>query len=188
MSKIQARITLPERMQSQVNPIRERWGPERALGNPAHVTIVYHDEAPDVEILEARLRIAILELAPFRLVVGRPERFRAPARGAYLPVSDPTDTISSIRDKVLLPPCVARERFGLHVTILHPDQGASLEDAWHDIARIPSLGYFEVSALQLVDSRNDAKVEIKLTTGCYAAIPNQSARDRFTRRTVSFSK
>jgi 2'-5' RNA ligase len=160
MPKIQARI--PEEMQRKVNPIREKWNPERAAGNPAHVTILYHDEAPDVAILEKRLRAAVLDLAPFVLVVGTPERFREPARGVFLRVSDPTDAISSIRQSVLRPPFVPRPGFGLHVTILHPAQGTRLEDAWHDIAGIPRPGAFDVSSLQLVGSSNDTMAELSV--------------------------
>ena len=160
MSRIQARVTLPEELQREIAPLRERWNPERALGNPAHVTIAYHDEAPDAEMLEARLRAALRNVAPFGLFVGKPAQFRAPARGVFLQVSDPTNAIASIRDDVLVPPFAPRAHFDLPVTVLHSEQGDRLAEAWRDLSRSPSFGSFDVSALQLVGSNNETMVNV----------------------------
>ena len=49
-----------------------------------------------------------------------------------------------------MPPFRARERFGLHVTLLHPAQGDRLEAAWGEIAGLASRGRFPVAAVDVV--------------------------------------
>lgn len=164
MSHLQARVTLPDELQRRIAPLRERWNPERALGNPAHVTIVYQDEASDADLLEARLRATACNLTPFELSVDGPARFPDPARGAFLRVSDLTNAISFVRYEVLRPPFAPRRRFGLHVTVLHPDQRQRFDEAWPEISKFPKLGTFLVSALQLVDTCNETKANIGLAT------------------------
>jgi hypothetical protein len=47
----------------------------------------------------------------------------------YLSVIDPSGAVSATRAVVLAPPFTRRERFGLHVALLHPDQGERTEAA-----------------------------------------------------------
>lgn len=152
--KVQARIPLPPDVRREIDRVRLAYNPERAAGNPAHVTIAYQDEAPDPALLVERVRRAAAQIRQFLLAVGEPARFPPPVVGAFLPVADPTGGVASIRDVVLAPPFTRRGRFGLHVTLLHPDQGARLEAAWPAFAGLPPVGEFFVTELQVVGPDN----------------------------------
>lgn len=152
--RVQARITLPDEVRRDVDALRLRWNPERSAGNPAHVTIAYHDEAPDPDLLAERLYTVAAVTAPFRLTVGAAARFPDPSRGIYLRVFDPSDGVAGIREAVLAPPFHRRDRFGLHVTVLHPDHGDRHEAAWPEASVLAATGPFTVSDLQLVGPGN----------------------------------
>lgn len=152
--KVQARITLPPEVRSDIDRLRQAWNPERATGNPAHITVVYQDEAPDPCVLAERLRLAAARIGPFPLAIGTLMRFPEPTRGAFLTVADPTQGVARLRGLVLTPPFTRRSRFGLHVTMLHPDQGFRLDSAWAAFEGMPQVGGFEVRELQLVGPDN----------------------------------
>ena len=160
--RVQARITLPLDVRSEIDSLRTKWNPERAAGNPAHITIAYHDEAPDPSLLMERLHIAAARVTPFRLALGSAKRFPEPVRGAYLEVADHTGGVAAIREILLAPPFTRRDRFGLHVTLLHPDQGERLELAWPDLSNIAELGTFEVDELQMVGPRQEKLMVVNL--------------------------
>ncbi len=161
--RVQARITLPPDIRRDIDSLRSKWNPERAAGNPAHITIAYHDEAPDPSLLTERLRMAAAGVAPFRLALGSTARFPEPARGVYLAVADPTAGVAAIREILLAPPFTRRDRFGLHVTLLHPDQGDRFEHAWPDLSTLAESGTFEVTELQLVGPRQEALAAVRLS-------------------------
>ncbi len=96
------------------------------------------------------------------LELGEAVRFPEPARGAYLAVSDPTGGVAELRSRLLAPPFTSRTRFGLHVTLLHPDQGDRLEPAWPDFADISLPWAFDVTELQLVGPRNELLLRVRL--------------------------
>jgi hypothetical protein len=152
--RVQLRATLPDRLLKILDPVRLRWDPRRARGNPAHATIVYHDEVQSAAEMTARVRAASVACAPFTLVLGRAERFTLPDRGAYLRVDDPGNAVAAFRARALGPPSSPRTRYGLHVTLLHPASGERLDDAWDELAAIASLGPFEVRELQMVNEHN----------------------------------
>jgi 2'-5' RNA ligase len=172
--KFQVRITLPADLRAPIDAVREKWNPERAAGNPAHATIAYHDEAPDLERLAARLEQAAAQTAPFFLELGPPARFADPIGGAYLTLTDPTGAVRSLRQRLLAPPFAPRSRFGLHVTLLHPDQGERIEQAWPELARISHSGAFRVTALQLVGPRNETRLVVPLAEERSRAVPDSA--------------
>lgn len=161
--RVQARITLPGDIRGGIDALRQRWNPERAAGNPAHVTIAYHDEAPDAALLAGRLRRAAAGVGPFRLSLGPAARFPEPIRGVYLSVNDPAGAVAELRAALLAPPFARRSRFGLHVTLLHPDQGERLEEAWPELSALELVGSFEVSEVQLVGPDNGAMDAFRLS-------------------------
>ncbi len=152
--KVQARITLPTDVRREIDRLRLAWDPEHATDNPAHVTVAYQDEAPDPAVLAERVRLAASKVGRFRLMVGPAERFPAPALGAFLRVVDPTGGVAVIRDEVLAPPFTRRARFGLHITLLHPDKGERLVSAWPAFVMLPSAGSFEVTEIEMVGPNN----------------------------------
>lgn len=151
--RIQARITLPAPLRDPIDALRMRWNPEVATGNPAHLTIVYHDEAPDEDLLQARLAAACRVATPFRLVLGGVERFAEPDAGAFLAVSDPEGGVARLRCAVLVPPFTARARFGLHVTLLHPAHGHRLEDAWPALSELGGAAEFVADRVDVIAGR-----------------------------------
>lgn len=152
--KVQARITLPPGVRREIDRVRVACNPERADGNPAHVTVVYHDEAPDPMLLAERVRLAAARTRRFRLVVGPVARFPAPVGGAFFVVADPTGGVASVRDGVLAPPFTRRERFGLHVTLLHPEQKERLDEWWPSFTGLQPVGEFEVTEIEVVGPDN----------------------------------
>jgi 2'-5' RNA ligase len=152
--KVQVRITLPPDVRREIDRLRVAWNPERAAGNPAHITVAYQDEAPDPALLAERVRLAAARTGRFRLEVGPAGRFPPPVRGAFLAVADTSGRVAALRDGVLAPPFTRRERFGLHVTLLHPDQGERLEAAWPAFAALPPTGAFEVTEVEMVGPDN----------------------------------
>ena len=148
--RVQARITLPEQVRASIDAARERWNPELASNNPAHVTVVYHDEAPNADLLQSRLAHACRSLSEFPLLLGSVERFSAPDSGAFIGVIDPSGGARRLRELVLSPPFEARARFGLHVTLLHPAYGFRLSQAWPDLCSIRAPASFAVERIDLV--------------------------------------
>ena len=148
--RVQARITLPDDLRNAIDAVRMRWNPELARGNPAHVTIVYHDEAPDPALLRSRLERACRITPPFRLSLGAVEKFAAPVSGAFVAVEDPTRGVERLRRHLLAPPFSARERFGLHVTLLHPAHGDRLAEAWPELASLRRPVSFVAERVDLI--------------------------------------
>lgn len=154
MKRTQVRITIPEPLRAAIEPVRMKWNPEKAAGNPLHVTIIYHDEAPDLDLLLTRLGTAITDLHPFAIDLGPARRFPPPDQGAFLSVTDPSGSVATLRQRVLTPPFTTRSRFGLHATILHPSRGDRLAAAWPEIAAIPPLGRTLITQLHVIDDHN----------------------------------
>jgi len=152
--RIQARIPLPPALVAALDPIRRRWSPLHARGNPAHVTLAYHDEAPDPHLLRERLRRESGHTGRFALGVGRVRRFEPPVGGAYLEVSDASGAVARLRQRLLLAPFAPRERYGPHVTLVHPAESARLEEAWPELEALPPNGRFLVDGIELVDAAN----------------------------------
>jgi hypothetical protein len=150
------RIPLPDPVRAAIDALRMRWNPEVATGNPAHVTVVYHDEAPDAALLRARLERACRLVERFRLELGSVRRFPAPASGAFVQVVDPAGGVERLRRDVLAPPFSQRARFGLHVTLLHPAQGGRLDEAWPHLAPFRAAASFVAERVELIAGERGA--------------------------------
>jgi 2'-5' RNA ligase len=159
---VQARIELSPDLRARIEPLRRRWNPERAEGNPAHVTLIYHDEAPSPELLRERLAAAATSLRPFELRVGAARRFPPPVSGVFLAADDPSGAVARLRAQVLAQPFRARARFGLHVTIVHPAHGERADAAWGELRDLPAPGSMRVAELVLVDASNRTLTRISL--------------------------
>jgi hypothetical protein len=146
----QVRITLPVGLREEVDAIRARWNPELVAGNPAHATVIYHDEATEPGLLRERLAAAAADLAPFEVVLGGARRFRTPAEGAYVELSDPTGAVARLRRAVLGPPFTPRGGLTLHVTLLHPRFGERLPAAWPELEALRFGRAFRVDGLDLL--------------------------------------
>lgn len=162
---------MPETLRTAIDAARVRWNPEIATGNPAHVTIVYDDEAPDPTLLRERLERACRSVAPFALHLGDVRRFEPPVIGAFVAVADPTDGIAQLRARVLEAPFRARERFGLHVTLLHPALGDRLAQAWPALSSLSDAGSFvaervDVVATARIETKTLASFELTRSLSC----------------------
>jgi 2'-5' RNA ligase len=146
----QVRITLTGALRDEVDSIRRRWTPELVPRNPAHATVIYHDEADDPALLRERLAAAAASIEPFELVLEGARRFRAPALGAYLAVSDPGDAVERLRGSVLAPPFAPRKRVTLHVTLVHPAFSDRLPQAWPELEPLQFGRPFRVDRVELI--------------------------------------
>jgi len=152
----QVRITLPRAVGAEVDALRERFNPELVPGNPAHATIVYHDEIDDLALLRERVAAAAAALGPFELELGAARCFQPPARGAYLAVCDASSVVQTLRRVILAPPSTPRTRLALHVTLLHPAFGRRLEEAWPELESLRFERRFRVTSLELISGNRDA--------------------------------
>jgi hypothetical protein len=150
MERIQVRITLPESLRAAIDAARMRWNPEVASNNPAHVTVVYHDEAPDAGLLRSRLEQACRTFSSFTLHLGAVKRFAPPDAGAFIEVSDPDGRVRQLRALALAPPFTPRARFGLHLTLLHPAHGMRLPEAWPSLSGLGRAGAFAVERVDVI--------------------------------------
>jgi 2'-5' RNA ligase len=151
----QVRVTLPGALRDEVDAIRARWNPELVSGNPAHATVVYHDEATHPARLRERLHELVTGCGAFELEIGGSRRFRLPPGGVYLEVSDPSGAVDRIRRKVLEPPFAPRRHFALHVTLLHPRFASRLDAAWRELAALRLDRRFRVDGLDLMSGGRD---------------------------------
>ena len=152
----QVRITLPEQLRQRVEPIRRQWDPDRAAHNPAHVTVIYHDEADDPGLLRARLRTVTESWPRFALRLGAARVFGVPSRGIYLETDDCEQGTRRPRDAVLGPPFRPRGDFVSHVTLLHPERGARGDEAWQRLCDWRIDASFAVEAFEIIQGEKGA--------------------------------
>jgi hypothetical protein len=150
----QIRITVPGALRAEIDAIRERFNPELVPHNPAHATIVYHDELADPLLLRERLAAAVVGAEPFELEIGGARRFRG-AQGAYLAVTDPSGAVEKLRSAILAPPSTPRTRLVLHVTLLHPRFGHRLDEAWPAFEPLRFDRRFRVESLELMSGSRE---------------------------------
>jgi hypothetical protein len=151
----QIRITLPGALRAEVDAIRERVNPEMVPQNPAHATIVYHDEIDDPALLRERVAAAAAAVDPFDLELGAACRFRPPAQGAYLSVVDASGAVATLRRAILAPPSTPRRHLKLHVTLLHPRFGSRLEHVWPELEPLCFERRFRVASLELISGNRE---------------------------------
>src|SRR5688572_14224584 len=71
-----------------IEELRRTWDPRMAAQIPAHMTLVYPQEAPLVGLLVERLRDASAHALPFRLRLSGTDCFGRPEDGVYIQVDD----------------------------------------------------------------------------------------------------
>jgi RimJ/RimL family protein N-acetyltransferase len=124
-----AMIFLPPDVAAGVEAARREWDPVMAAQIAAHVTLVYPREAPVVDLLVERLRLAAATTPPFRLRFGTLGDAAHPDDGAYLHVDDVDGGYAAIRQRVLQPPFQVAT-FVPHVTLVHPRTSARSPEFW----------------------------------------------------------
>jgi hypothetical protein len=87
---------------------------------------------------------------------------RVQVRGVFLAVSDPSDSVARLRGSLLAPPFSSRSRFGLHVTVLHPDRGEREDEAWGALSAFPPAGRMCVEERLLVDDADQVLARLLL--------------------------
>lgn len=117
--------------------------------------MVYHHEAPLPGLLRERLAVAVSRLPVFELALGPPHRFQPPVAGVFLDVADPSGSITRLREQVVHEPFHSRTALGLHVTILHPDHGHRVLEAWPELSQLGPFGSMQVTEITLVDPSNE---------------------------------
>jgi len=128
--RTQAALLLSE--PAHLEQLRSDLDPTFANRISLHATLIYDDEAPDVDLLIARLRAAAARMPSLTLSLGQLVRFDRPADGLYA-----TATASAgfwrIRDQVLRPPFSSRgPSLQPHVTIVHPRRVSAIDTTWQN--------------------------------------------------------
>lgn len=128
---------------------RRRWDPAAADEITAHVTVVHPEEAGNLELVVARLRVACERIPPFPLVLGAVEAHaHGPTRGVHHVVHDPAGVWAWLRDFVLAPPLVPLQ-VSAHAPIIRPG-ALSPRTAWDELRGADPRLEFRVGELDLV--------------------------------------
>lgn len=124
-----ATIFVPPDLAEPLEVTRRQWDPDMAAVIPAHVTVVYPNEAPVRDVLVDRVRAAAARVAPFRLRLGPRACFGRPEDGIYVDVEDIDGGFGDLREAML-----GAERrhvpYTPHVTILHPRTSRRGRELW----------------------------------------------------------
>src|SRR5262245_25157498 len=94
-------IFVPPDVAAPLEIARQQWDPDMAAAIPAHVTVVYPNEAPAADPLRERLREATAHIAPFRLRLGPRACFGQPEDGIYVEVEDLDEGYGTMRAAIL---------------------------------------------------------------------------------------
>ena len=124
-----ATIFVAPKVAEAIEPVRHEWDPIMAAQIAAHVTLVYPQEAPLVDLLVERVRLASAHAAPFRLRLGGLAYFGSPEGGVYVEVEDVDEGYRQLRADVLRPP-FNPVAFPPHVTLIHPRTSAQGRAFW----------------------------------------------------------
>jgi hypothetical protein len=147
---------------------RRRWDPAMAEQIDGHVTVVYPDEAPRLELLRARLNAVGERTPPFPLVLGEVVAHEGrPARGVYHRVLDPVGVWQWMREFLLAPPFQSLE-VRPHATVAHPRTSQLLHEAWTALGGSDPGLEFRVGELHLTatdGSRWVSLEQVRLTGG-----------------------
>src|SRR5262249_18946563 len=95
-----ATIFVAPQIAGPIEAVRREWDPDMADCIAAHVTLVYPEEAPIVELLFERVREACGRARPFRLRLGDVSCFERPEAGVYVGVEDPDGGYRQLRRDV----------------------------------------------------------------------------------------
>ena len=144
---------------AHLEPLRQRWDPDRAAAIGGHVTIAYPEEAPDPVLLRARLEAAAGRIPPFPLRLGELVAHEGkPERGLHYLIDDPVGMWSWLREFVLAPPFAALDVVP-HATLVHPSAARSARKAFKAIGGDNPGIEFRVGALHLIDWHSGRWVE-----------------------------
>jgi len=128
-----ATIFVPRAAARDAEAARRRWDPVMADRIAAHVTLVYPEEAPNLDLLVERLREAGQRHGPFRLGLGRLACYGRPEGGVYVEVEDVEGGYQRLRAEVLRPPFRSLA-FTPHVTVVHPRTSLRGRECWEEAA------------------------------------------------------
>jgi 2'-5' RNA ligase len=150
--RVQATLLL--RDLPSVESLRAELDPRMAALIPAHVTVVYDDEAPDPDLLADGLRDAGREAPPIELRLATVAAFEPPDEGLYV-ATKASDGLARLRVAVLRPPfMVTRSGFWPHVTVLNPRSVEACEEDWRSLIGREVGVSVTVSEVALVEFRD----------------------------------
>jgi 2'-5' RNA ligase len=124
-----ATIFVAPEIAEPIEAIRQQWDPVMANQIAAHITLIYPQEAPLVDLLVARVQAASRQTRPFRLRLGALAYFERPQDGVYIEVEDVDGDYHRLREQVLRPP-FQPITFPPHVTLIHPRTSPHGCDFW----------------------------------------------------------
>jgi 2'-5' RNA ligase len=141
-----ATIFVPPEQASSLEAVRRDWDPGMAARIAAHVTLVYPQEAPRVDLLVGRLRASVGHARPFRLRVSRTIVHTDGA--VHVDVEDLDGGYRALRAEVLRPPFRPVD-FTPHVTLIHPRTSRRGREFWGREWRPPSAQEFTTREVAL---------------------------------------
>jgi ribosomal protein S18 acetylase RimI-like enzyme len=124
-----ATIFLPPEAATPIEAARRQWDPLMAAQIAAHVTLIYPQEAPVVDLLVDRLGEASVNVPPFRLRLGQLACHKSPELGVYIRAEDVDGGYRAMRARVLRPP-FQRASVTPHVTLVHPRTSGRGREFW----------------------------------------------------------
>ncbi len=138
-----ATIFLTSPAAGPIEVIRRKWDPDMARCIAAHVTLVYPEEAPVVELLSERIQEACGHTTTFRMRLGGVACFERPEAGVYLDVEDLDGGYRRMRDEVLR--LTFRDlQVSPHVTLIHPRTSCRGREFWDTDRSVPQGEEFTV--------------------------------------------
>lgn len=118
----------PERA-GAIEAVRREWDPVMAAQIAAHVTLAYPREAPLIDLLVERLRVACARMSPFRLRLDESVRTERPDGAVYLTVGDIDGGYQRMREAILRPP-FHDDTVSPHVSLVHPRPSRRGREFW----------------------------------------------------------
>ena len=102
-----------------IERMRCRWDPAMAAIAPAHVTVVYPEEASDEALLMQRLERQLAKVRSFPIDIRGAFCEDGGRGGVFLHAHDRVGTLTGVKCGLLTPPFTPTA-FPLHVTVVHP--------------------------------------------------------------------
>ena len=172
VGRVQATIFLPPHLAEIVDGARRVWDPASVHRIAPHVTVLHHAESAPA--LQARLEQIAPALAPFRLRIGRAQRWPEPNHGVYVTVDDLDHGLSRLRNLIVTaagrPP---RSGYIPHVTLAHARtvHRAEIDRAWAALRDFTVEETVTVDAASVITSTTTAWLTVATATLGRSAAP-----------------
>ena len=136
---------------------RRRWDPIMAERVPAHITLIFPNEAHDGQVLLDRAEKACRRRPSFSLGLlgvtcpnGRPEEL------VFVEVHDEEGSFVQLRSELLGSPCALSGMAAPHITIVHPATSSLGKEAWESLRGNRLDESLVVTKISIIESSGQA--------------------------------